>query len=62
MRTNAHTGQASDQSPRLMLEADAVRLAYFDDPTLSHAEYGQLVEEADEADQARALELERPEL
>lgn len=39
-------------------EVDVVRDAYFDDPTVSHEDYGRLIEDAAASDQVRELELE----
>jgi hypothetical protein len=40
-------------------EVDSVRKAYWDDATVSNAEYGQMIETAAQSDDARMLELER---
>lgn len=44
-----------------MREADKVRETYRDDPTVSNAEYGEMVEQADCADEAREWQQENPE-
>jgi hypothetical protein len=50
-----------DDMPRPIRKmVDIVREAYFHDPTVSDTEYGRLMEEADQADQARELEAEVP--
>ncbi len=40
-------------------EVEVVRDTYWEDPTVTNEEYGRLIEEAAEADDSRALELER---
>lgn len=44
-----------------MSEVDKVRHAYALDPSISNEDYVRLIDEADQADQAREYEAEKPE-